>query len=163
MKRGLLLLFVSMLVGAGSAWAACPEGVIPFPAPNSGQDRVLNSGACLSNAGQAARLRWDNAGSHELQLFDTDDSGQLLWCAHDSSGGCAKGKSACLQADGNMVIYSGDNCTGSAQWASNTRGKNIDGEVLAVADSASDGEHMVIVNHRNNPPEQFIFISNNRD
>src|SRR5258708_39408594 len=123
-----LLLGATLLVGAGAAHAqslTCVVASLGFPAPSATVvKRAVPSGACVESPGATGRLRWDDNGSGELQLFDSDDSGVLLWCAHlhDGNGACAQGNSFCLQSDGNAVIYAGANCTGEALWASNTVG-----------------------------------------
>ena len=87
---GLFLFLASTLLVGNAMAQGCSTTPIAFPAPG-GTDRTVASGTCIANVdagsatGQGGRLRWDNSGNHELQLFDSDDSGQLLWCAN--SGG----------------------------------------------------------------------------
>jgi hypothetical protein len=136
----------------------CSTNPISFPPPGA-SDQQVASGTCIANVDvdngvtmQGGRFRWDNNSSNELQLFDADDSGQLLWCAnsannHGGSSGptnClnSNGSILCLQQDGNMVIYAPNgpiqpHCVnngdgGVAVWASDTAGDNDGGEELVV-------------------------------
>jgi hypothetical protein len=167
MKLKSFLLLISILfMGFGAARASCPEGGLLFPAPGSGVKLAVKSGTCIAAPGQAARLRWDDSGSGQLQLFDSDDAGTpLIWCAHDNTGACARGSSLCLQDDGNLVIYAGSDCKTDPLWASNTTrsGDNEDGEFLTVIDVVGSGERAAILNDHNKPPEQIIWVSNNTD
>lgn len=158
-KALFLLLAATLLVGAGAAHAqslACVVGSLGFPAPGTPVvKRAVPPGTCVETPGATGRLRWDNNGSGELQLFDTDDGGALLWCAHlhDGNTTCAQGGSFCLQSDGNAVIYANANCTGEALWASNTVGDNLGGELMEVGDGdqgfcgIAHGEKAVILNN----------------
>lgn len=156
-----LLLAWALLAGISTAHAQqCVVGIITFP--TSGND-ATNTPLCLAANGQAARLRWDNNGSGLLQLFDTDDGGQAIWCAKDVIGNCAKGTWLCFQSDGDLVIYDGvQACTGNAIWHSGTKGDNVGGEVLTLTDSSTDGEHAVIVNHFN-ATHVIVWQSDNHD
>lgn len=157
-----LFLFLACTLLAGRALAqGCSTSPIGFPAPGA-SDKTVAPGTCIANAdpdspnGQGGRFRWDNNNSHELQLFDADDNGQLLWCANpDNTNGGSSGDTSncfttngsilCLQQDGNMVIYapsgsiqphcvnSGDG--GTAIWASGTDGANDGQEELAVEEN----------------------------
>lgn len=167
-----LLLAATFLFGNGAAHAqslTCVVKALGFPAPSSTVVKVaVPSGTCVAAPGQAARLRWDDNRSGQLQLFDTDDSGQLLWCGHlhDGNTTCAQGLSFCLQSDGNAVIYAGANCTGEALWASNTVGANVNGEVIEVHDTVPGdftGERAVILNHTNTGTGTIVWTSNNTD
>jgi hypothetical protein len=130
----------------------CSTNPKPFPLPGNA-DIQVGAGTCIANAdegptGQGGRLRWDNSNSHKLELFDSDDSGQLLWCAGGNPNANCRGGSGdilCLQQDGNMVIYvpqvggpstidcgRTDNDGGVAIWASNTQHDNDDFEELLV-------------------------------
>lgn len=150
----LLMLFAGMIIlGVGTARAQCSEAYLLFPVHFSNSSNTdiakveVPAGACIAALNQAARLRWDNNGSGLLQLFDTDEAGNQIWCNGISDpGGCKPGKSLCLQSDGNMVIYAGASCTGNAVWSSGTVGQNFCAEGLAVADEG-DGEHVAIVNN----------------
>jgi hypothetical protein len=163
MKQRLYLLFSAiLLVAIGTAHAQslpCVVGSLTFPGPTSGPvvKAAVQPGTCVQTPGATGRLRWDNQGSGQLQLFDTDDTGKpLLWCAHlhDGNTTCAVAKngSFCLQSDGNAVIYAGSDCSGEALWASNTVGANIGGEVMEVGDGDQGfcgitGEKAVILNN----------------
>lgn len=160
--RLFLFLFFACTLLAGRAMAqGCSTSPIHFPQPGD-PDYQVPSGTCIANAdpdsptGQGGRLRWDNNNSHELQLFDSDDSGQLLWCANSTNDNGAEGSPTsncwaipnsilCLQQDGNMVIYQPqrggpttidcgrtDNDGGQAVWASGTQHGNDGFEVLHV-------------------------------
>lgn len=170
LKMRLFLLLACSLI-AGTAMAqGCSVATRAFP-PDGGVNLAFNSEFCIASGTpggtQTGRLRWDSGGDGRLQLFDTDDTGQSLWCAIDSTTSrCAVGSSLCLQGDGNMVIYEFANCGGNPLWASNTSNNNPsnpicglfledcndDGEVLAVADNPSvfgatrTGERGVIYN-----------------
>jgi hypothetical protein len=163
MKYKLFLLFAWVLL-AGISTAHAQQCKVEFLIfPKSGNDAV-NTPICLAASGQAARLRWDNAGSGLLQLFDTDDGGQAVWCAKDVVGNCAKGTSLCFQSDGDLVIYDGvQECTGNAVWHSGTKGDNVGAEGLGVLDSATDGEHAVIVTNFNTPQQMIVWQSANHD
>ncbi len=178
MKRKALFLFLAatLLAGVGAAHAqslTCVVASLGFPAPSATVvKRPVASGICVETPGATGRLRWDDNGSGQLQLFDTDDGGALLWCAHlhDGNTTCAVGQSFCLQSDGNAVIYAGANCTGEALWASNTVGANVGGELMEVGDGdqgfcgIAHGEKAVILNHVNSgnscPP---VWTSNSSD
>ena len=153
MKLRLFLLLASTLL-AGSAMAqSCSTLPFTFPLPGAA-DKPVPSGTCLANVdagptGQGGRLRWNNNGSHELQLFDSDDAGQLLWCANNA-GVCAVGGILCAQQDGNLVMYSqvqgqppiachNDGNGGAVAWSSGTRGKNDGQEALTVEEDISCG------------------------
>ncbi|HLJ26194.1 MAG TPA: hypothetical protein VKY85_05750 [Candidatus Angelobacter sp.] len=160
--RLFLFLFLACTLVTGSAMAqGCSTKPLQFP-PSGGNDIGVPSGTCiasLDSAGnQSGRLRWDNGGNGILQLFDTDDGGQSLWCALQA-GSCARGRILCLQQDGNAVIYTGSDCggvgsdpdVGTALWASNTSGNcglfgnctNEDTEELFVQDNLSvNGVHI---------------------
>ena len=162
MKHKLLLLFAwALLAGISAAHAQqCTVESLVFPTSGNA---AVNTPICLAAGGQAARLRWDNAGSGLLQLFDTDDGGQAIWCAKDVVGHCAKGTSLCFQSDGDLVIYDGvQECTGNAVWHSGTKGDNVGVEVLVVVDSGTDGEHAVIMNHFSTTPV-IVWQSGNHD
>jgi hypothetical protein len=189
MKLGLLLslLLACTLLGGSAMAQGCAVTTIAFP-PTGGTNNIIKSGTCIASGTpggtQTARLRWDNGGNGHLQLFDTDDSGQSLWCALDSTNHCAKGSSLCLQPDGNMVIYDQSGCHGNALWASNTSNNglsnpicgffgpdcNEDGERLGVFDITVNGiavgESAVIQNdtlaHSDSGP-QIIWFSNQND
>ena len=165
-----LFLASALLFGMSTAHAACLATSIAFPPPNSGHNFVVKSGACITDPNSGARLRWDDNNSGELQLFDTDGGGNLLWCAHNSAGSCARGASLCLQEDGNMVIYTGANCAGSPVFASNTRGQNEDGEELSVGEltinGVKEGEIALITNDNDfgsDTGSKLIWRSNNTD
>jgi hypothetical protein len=149
----LLMLFAGVIIlGVGTARAQCSEAYLLFPihfsnGTNGDVAKVeVPSGTCIAALNQAARLRWNNNNSGLLQLFDTDEAGNQIWCNGIDAGGCKPGKSLCLQSDGNMVIYAGASCTGNAVWSSGTVGQNFCGEGLAVADGGN-GEEVVIVNN----------------
>jgi hypothetical protein len=167
--RLFLFLFLASTLLAGTAMAqGCSTNPLPFPVPG-GNDRLVPSGTCITNAfdegGDGGRLRWDNNSSHELQLFDADDGGQLLWCANNG-GVCALGNILCLQQDGNMVIYvsvpgnpaidcgNSDGDNGQPTWASNTQGLNDSQEQLTVEENVvwlgklRTGDRAVIRNGR---------------
>jgi hypothetical protein len=167
--RLLLLVACAMFAGRAMAQSSCSVKPLQFPA-------VFNSAVCIASGTpggtQTARLRWDNNDAGELQLFDTDDAGApMLWCAQDSGGNCVRnGQSLCLQSDGNMVIYAGTNCSGTALWASNTVGANEDGEILVVGElfvnGVSKGESAFIINDNNAGSDtgpQIVWFSNNND
>src|SRR5262249_36943215 len=121
--RLILLLAVTALVGMGTARAACTKHEITFP--TSGSALRVGSGTCITPISQAGRLRWDNNSNGRLELFDTDESGQLIWCAHDlqNPSACAQGNSFCLQANGNATIWTGSTCgSGRMVWQSGTNG-----------------------------------------
>jgi hypothetical protein len=146
-----LFLFLASALLAGRAMAQCSTLPFTFPAPGTA-DKTVPSGTCLANVdagttGQGGRLRWNNNNSHELQLFDADDQGQLLWCANNS-GVCATGGILCAQQDGNLVMYSQvqgqppiachDNGNGgSVSWSSRTQHKNDGQEALTVDEDIS--------------------------
>jgi hypothetical protein len=147
----------------------CSTQPIQFPDPG-GVDYQVPSPTCIANSdegptGQGGRLRWDETisggSTHELELFDSDDGGELLWCANTANdkGGSssptnclnAKGSVLCLQQDGNMVIYKpgpgqgtidcGGNTiigtdpdVGVAVWSSGTERENVEGQELLVAE-----------------------------
>jgi len=149
--RLFLFLCLACTLLAGRAMAqGCSTSPLTFPPP-SGSDRQVAAGTCIANndtdgstTTQGGRLRWNNNNSHELELFDHDDNGQRLWCdgKSDSSTTCIPGNILCLQADGNMVIYSGSgiSCTGNQGtpvWASNTVGVNDSQEALRVEEDVS--------------------------
>lgn len=165
MKPKLFLLLATILfAGMGMAHAQnCPEAVIQFPATFNVGDTF-----CIAAPNQAARLRWSNVENGvpdgRLQLFDTDDGGASLWCAHlhDGSTTCAQGNSLCLQIDGNAVIYSGLNCSGQALWSSKTTGDNVNGEVLGVGDGFP-GEKVFIIRGFNTTNPIIVFTSSNSD
>ena len=162
MKRKLFLLLAgALLAGISSAHAqTCTVEALVFPTSGNA---AVNTPICLAAGGQAARLRFDNNNSGLLQLFDTDDAGQQIWCATDVLGHCAKGTSLCFQSDGDLVIYDGvQECTGNAVWHSGTKGANVGVEVLEVVDSGTDGEHAVILNHFNTT-RVIVWQSNNHD
>lgn len=150
MKHTLFLLLFAgtILLGMGTANAQCLESIVLFPPPTSNGSIAkveIPSGTCIAAANQAARLRWDNNNSGLLQLFDTDEGGSQLWCdGINTAAGCQPGKSLCLQSDGNMVVYGGASCTGSAVWASGTVGANVCREGLRVLDENDGQEHIVI-------------------
>jgi hypothetical protein len=168
MKLRLFLLLASALfAGRAMAQSSCTVEALKFPA-------VFNSAKCIASGTpggtQTARLRWDNNDAGELQLFDTDDGGTLLFCASNSSGCVSGGESLCLQTDGNMVIYSGTSCSGQPRWASNTAGTFEDGEELFVAElvvnGVSRGEAAFIFNDINAGSDtgpQLVWLSNNND
>ncbi len=176
--RLFLLLASSLLAGIGTAHASCTNMTLFFPPPGNPTLKVI-SGSCITDPNSGARLRWDDNNNGELQLFDTDGVGALLWCAHDSTGACAKGSSLCLQADGNLVIYAGSDCRTDPLWASNTFGIdprthqpfNDDGEILVVGDVSVNGgkrgERAVILNDQNpgaaSDSNTIIWLSNNTD
>jgi hypothetical protein len=147
----LFLFFAGALLTGRAMAQGCSTNPRPFPLPGA-HDIKVNSEVCIANVdagttGQGGRLRWDNSGSNRLELFDSDDSGQRLWCANNG-GTCAIGKILCLQQDGNMVIYNDapgnpavecdrsdtDHDNGTPAWASNTQGDNDDFEELLVAE-----------------------------
>jgi hypothetical protein len=168
--RIFLLVTAALTVGMNTAHASCVDNFVAFPQPHSGKIVIIQSGFCITDPNSGARLRWDNANSHELQLFDTDGGGNLLWCAHDSSGHCAQGASFCLQQDGNMVIYDEASCQGHPLWASNTVGENDDGEGLFVVDTKSGktdtGERAAILNDLlpgSDTGTKVVWLSNNTD
>jgi len=176
MKQKALFLFLAVtLVGIGAAHAQslpCVVASLGFPAPSPTLVKnPVPSGTCVETPGATGRLRWDNNDSGELQLFDTDDGGTLLWCAHlhDGNTTCAVGQSFCLQSDGNAVIYANANCTGEALWASNTVGLNINGEVMEVGDNFNScgisfiGEKAVILNRTNTSNPCLVWTSNSSD
>lgn len=176
MKQRLSLLLAAIfLAGIGAAHAQslpCVVASLGFPAPSPTiVKRAVPSGTCVETPGATGRLRWDNAGSGELQLFDTDDSGTpQLWCAHLHNGSttCASGRSFCLQSDGNAVIYQNSDCSGGALWASNTVGDNVGGEVMEVGDGDQGfcgivGEKAVIINHVNTVPSCPVWSSTSFD
>lgn len=180
MKVKLVLLFAaSLLVGIGSAHAqslSCVVKSLGFPSPTPPGNPVVKwsvpSGTCVESSGATGRLRWDDNGSGELELFDTDDAGALLWCAHlhDTGTTCAIGVSFCLQSDGNAVIYDGFNCAGSVVWSSKTVGDNINGEEMKVDDNFSDchgvsflGEKAIILNNANSTRPCIVFSSTSSD
>ncbi|HEV3037365.1 MAG TPA: hypothetical protein VHA33_06230 [Candidatus Angelobacter sp.] len=147
MKLKLFLFLASALLAGRAMAQGCSTNPIPFPLPGNA-DKMVPSGTCIANVdegGQGGRLRWDNNGSHILQLFDADDAGQSLWCDNSGSG-CIPGSILCLQQDGNMVMYSpspgqgtidcgrSDGDGGQAVWASNTQHKNDSHEELAVGE-----------------------------
>lgn len=152
--RLFLFLFLACTLLVGGAMAqGCSVTTLAFPT-DGGPNRAFNSEFCIASGTpggtQTGRLRWDSGGDGRLQLFDTDDTGQSLWCAIDPmTNRCAVGSSLCLQGDGNMVIYEFANCGGNPLFASNTSNNNPsnplcglfledcndDGEVLAVADN----------------------------
>ena len=155
--KSLFLLLISVvLAGMGTARAQCAEVLLGFP--TSGPPVPVPSGTCLAAPNQQARLRWDNANSGKLQLFDTDDQGQQIWCAGgDTGGGCVVGQSFCLRQDGNAVIFDGPSCTGNALWRSGTSGQNICGEGIGVGVFSNGGEKAVIVNNINCPTRVVIW------
>jgi hypothetical protein len=170
-QRLFLLLAATLTVGISAAQAQsqpCVVKALGFPAPSRTLVKTpIPSGTCVATPGQTGRLRWDNNGSRELQLFDTDDGGKLLWCGHlhDGNTACAQGSSFCLQSDGNAVIYAGADCTGEALWASNTVGKNVNGEVMEVGDNfpGFTGEKAVILNNTNSGTANIVWTSNSQD
>ena len=168
LKLFLFLFFACTLLSARAMAQGCSTIPIPFPLVGTADIKV-NSGACVANVdagttGQGGRLRWDNNNSHALELFDSDDSGQLLWCAGGNpNANCRSGNNAilCLQQDGNMVIYvpqanettaivcnrnAGDGGGGVAIWASNTQHAN---------DGANNGTEQLLVE------EDVFFCANN--
>jgi hypothetical protein len=162
-----LFLFLACALLAGSAKAQCKVEGLLFPAPSASNFFAeVVPGTCLASGtstNQTARLRWVNG---NLALFDLDDggTGKLLWCA-GSPNACVTGGSLCLQRDGNLVIYSQDQCVGSPLWASNTVGANDPAEFLEVLDGAG-GEHAAILNDTGpgaDEPAKLVWISNNSD
>jgi hypothetical protein len=160
-----LFLFLAGSLLAGRAMAqGCSTAPIAFPPPGDADIQVA-PGTCIANAdrdsptGQGGRLRWDDNGNNELVLFDSEHGGIFLWCdgQSDSSTTCIPGNILCLQADGNMVIYSGNgiSCTGNhgkAVWSSKTLGDNDSQERLTVEENVvcggvqRSGERAVIRN-----------------
>jgi outer membrane protein assembly factor BamB len=153
MKLKLFLLFFTgiVLLGIGTANAQCPNSILLFPPPTTDGTIVklaVPSGTCIAAPNQTARLRWNNNNSGLLQLFDTDEGGAQIWCdGINNPGGCQPGGSLCLQSDGNMVVYLGTSCNGTAIWSSGTVGGNsLCPEGLAVIEVANDGqEHVAII------------------
>jgi hypothetical protein len=159
-----LLVAVTGLIGIGTARADCTKNQIAFP--TSGSALRVPSGTCIAPISQAARLRWDNNGSGRLDLFDTDESGQLIWCAHDiqNPSACASGNSFCLQVNGNATIWTGSTCgTGTMVWQSGTVNKNIKGEVIKIVDGPDCGEMVAIVNMVDTVFPANVWFSNNCD
>lgn len=169
-----LFLFIACTLLAGRAMAqGCQTNPKIFPTGNS--DTTLTPGFCIANVdagstGQGGRLRWDDSNNQELVLFDSDDTGNFLWCAGGAFGSgtgnqslCRTGTILCLQHDGNMVLYApnGPNTAsvcvhdgdgGVAVWASNTDGDNDGQEVLEIEEdvvfngSRRTGDRVVIRN-----------------
>jgi len=152
--RLFLFLCLACTLLAGRAMAqGCSDTPLTFPTFSSHTDRQVASGTCIANddtdgstSTQGGRLRWNNNNSRLLELFDHDDNGQRLWCdgKSNSSTTCIPGNILCLQADGNMVIYTGSgiSCTGdhgTPVWASNTAhlGFNDSQEALRVEEDVS--------------------------
>lgn len=168
--RLFLFLFFACTLLAGRAMAqTCFASPRNFPQPGAAD--ITEPPFCIANSdegstGQGGRLRWNNNGSHALELFDTDDSGQLLWCANpnNDNGGSGSptsncfaipGSILCLQQDGNMVIYQpqrggpttidcnrNDGDGGQAVWASGTENtifttNNNGNERLVVEENVS--------------------------
>ena len=155
-----LLLALTLLFAISAAHAQsqpCVVASLGFPATGPTVVKVpVPSGTCIETPGAQGRLRWDNNHNGMLELYDTDDNGALLWCAHlhDGNRTCAVGQSFCLQSDGNAVIYPFPNCTGAILWESNTVGANVGGEEMLVGDGAQGfcgitGEKAMILNHVN--------------
>jgi hypothetical protein len=170
--RLFLFLACTLLVGKATAQTGCTAHPLDFP-PEGGKTIIYNTTSfCIASVDssgiQTARLRWNNNNAGYFQLFDTDDSGALLWCAKDSSNHCAKGSSICLQTDGNLVIYDQENCQGSPLWATNTGHGgalfnldcdglariippiptcNEDGERLGVREVAKTGEESAYISN----------------
>jgi hypothetical protein len=173
MKLRLLLLLTSTLFGGVvTAHADCVPYLL-FPSPGSHRTDYPSPGTCVadeSNGSNDGRLRWSNNYSGLLQLFDTDDSGQLLWCAHDDSDHdvCVSdsGNYLAVQWDGNLVIY---DPYGHAIWASNTVGASDDPEeILTVADGTIHGEPpeehgVILVDYHDfqNSPGYIVWWTNN--
>src|ERR1041385_8001976 len=152
--RLFLFLGLACTLLAGRAMAqGCSDTPLTFPSPSSHTNRQIASGTCIANddtdgstSTQGGRLRWNNNNSRLLELFDHDDNGQRLRCdgKSNSSTTCIPGNILCLQADGNMVIYSGSggiSCNGdqgTPVWASNTAvGVNDSQEALRVEEDVS--------------------------
>src|SRR5215467_10009422 len=93
----LFLFFACTLLAEKAMAQGCSTTPIAFPTGSS--DKTLAPGTCIANAdsdsptGQGGRLRWDNAGNHELVLFDSEHGGNFLWCAGGggNSNNCAVG------------------------------------------------------------------------
>jgi hypothetical protein len=161
MRLFLFLFFAGTLL-AGKAVAQCTTTPETFPLQNHA-DKQVASGKCLTNndtdngvTQDGGRLRWQGGVNTPgtLQLFDTDDGGQALWCAIDSTtAACARAELFCLQQDGNAVLYQGDHSSGTphcgdvpnnptlgrALWASNTDGDNDNQEILDVEEKLPNG------------------------
>jgi hypothetical protein len=102
--RLFLFLAVMALVDVGTARAVTCTG--PRQAPFTFNVVSSTSELCIEGANANARVRYNNKNTHELELFDTDDGGGFLWCAHAVDGSCAKGLSLCFRADGNLELWS---------------------------------------------------------
>jgi hypothetical protein len=146
MKHKLLLLFLAstVLLGTITAHAQCAEVLLGFPSSGLA---LVQTDTCLAAPNQAGRLRWNHDSSGLLQLFDTDENKQQIWCAGEFTGGCVSGQSFCLRSDGNAIIFSGPNCTGTERWSSGTGGTNVCEEGFGVGDFTPGGEMVVIINH----------------
>lgn len=183
-----LFLFIACTLLAGRAMAqGCTTNPKDFPQPGDA-DTQVGSNFCIANpdegpTGQGGRLRWATNGGHALQLFDADDSGELLWCANsgNDNGGSSgptncwdiPGSILCLQQDGNMVIYQPqrggpstidcgrtDSDGGQAVWASGTENTlfttNNDGhEVLVVQED-------VIFNNAQRTGDRAVIHNNSK-
>jgi hypothetical protein len=155
-----LLLTAILLGGVVESRADCVN-YLEFPSPFTHNTTWVAYGTCIQDPARydaGGRLRWGDNNNGQLQLFDTDDHGQLIWCAHDDSDHdtCVTNglNSLGAQWDGNLVIY---DSYGKALWASNTVGSNEEGEVLTVCElycpsPHTISDHAIIFADAFNPP-----------
>ena len=156
--RIFLFLAIMALVQVGTARAATCEHA---PKPSFTFDiKSSTSELCIEGANANARLRYNDHNTHTLKLFDTDDGGKLLWCAHAADGSCAKGLSLCFRINGNLELWSDMGCSGVRTWESNHTG-GCCGALLWVGDGFPGERAEIFI--PGVPSDLIIWSSNNQD
>jgi hypothetical protein len=77
-----LLLTAILLGGVVESRADCVN-YLEFPSPFTHNTTWVAYGTCIQDPARydaGGRLRWGDNNNGQLQLFDTDDHGQLIWC-----------------------------------------------------------------------------------